>query len=149
MIRAIAFGGLVAGTLDILDAFVFSYARGGVSPLRVLQAIASGWLGRSSYEGGLPTAALGLGLHFFIATAAAAVFVTASRFLPVLLRRPVQLGLAYGVAVYVVMNHVVLPLSAFRTGPFAWPGFINGVLIHALGVGLPIALIARRHLGRQ
>src|SRR5262245_43571094 len=102
MIRAIAVGGAVAGTLDILDAWIFSYARAGVLPSRVLQAIASGLLGPSSYQGGFATATLGLFLHFFIATSAAAVYVVASRSLPVLVRRPVPMGLAYGIAVYAV-----------------------------------------------
>jgi hypothetical protein len=147
MIRAILIGGLVAGTLDILDAFAFSYAASGVTPVRVLQAVASGVLGRSSYQGGVATALLGLTLHFFIATTAAAVFVAASRAMPALRRHAVTFGLLFGLAMYFTMYWIVLPLSAFRAGAFNWPSFINGILIHALGVGLPIALIARRELG--
>jgi hypothetical protein len=52
----------------------------------------------------------------------------------------------YGVACYFVMTFVVLPLSAFppRTAPIPWAVFLNGVIGHALLVGLPIALLARR-----
>jgi len=125
----------------------------GVSPVRVLQSVASGLLGRDAYAGGVPTAALGLALHFFIATTAAAVFVEAASAWPMLIRRPVLFGITYGLVVFVVMQWVVLPLSAFRPGPFSWPAFVNGTLIHALGVGLPIALMARRFVrpppGRQ
>jgi hypothetical protein len=45
-----------------------------------------------AFQGGLATAALGLGLHFFIAFTAAAVFYAASRKLPTLQRH----GLIWG-----------------------------------------------------
>jgi hypothetical protein len=66
-----------------------------------------------------------------------------SRFAPVLRQQTVIAGLLYGVAVYVVMNYAVIPLSATSRGPFVLPVFINGILIHALGVGLPSAWFAR------
>ena len=141
--RAILIGGLAAGTLDILDAVIFSYLWRGVSPTRVLQAIASGLLGRTAFDGGLATAALGLALHFFIALTAATVYVSVSRRAAVLVRHPVPSGIAYGIAVYFAMQHIVIPLSAFRAAAFAWPSFVNGVLIHIFGVGLPIALSHR------
>ena len=141
---AILWGGLTAGVLDILDAFTVAWLASGVPPVRVLQAIASGLLGREAFQGGLQTAALGLGLHFFIACTAAAVYVAASRRLPVLNRRWVACGLGFGVAVFFFMRHVVLPLSAFRSGPTRPLMLLNGLLIHAFGVGLPIAYFARR-----
>ena len=58
---------LVAGTLDITYAIVFSYLRSGTSPERVLQSVASGALGRAAFSDGVPAAALGLAIHFFIA----------------------------------------------------------------------------------
>jgi hypothetical protein len=143
-VRAVAFGGLLAGTLDILDAFFFTYARRGVGPDRVLQAVASGMLGRSAFDGGHATALLGLALHFFIALVVAGVYTAAARVWPMLVLRPAVCGIAYGAGVYFFMQHIVLPLSAVTRAAFSWPSFVNGVLIHALGVGLPIAVIARR-----
>jgi hypothetical protein len=101
-------------------------------------------LGPAAFQGGAATAALGLGLHFLIAFGAAATFYAASRFLPVLVRRPVASGLAYGVAVYLFMNQVVVPLSraAGRTPP--WRITAALVVIHMLFVGLPIALAVHR-----
>jgi uncharacterized membrane protein YagU involved in acid resistance len=143
--RVIFLGGLIAGTLDIIAAFVQSGLRGG-SPIRVLQAIASGLLGADSFQGGFATAALGLVLHFIIATTAAAVYYAASRKLKVLVDQAIVCGLAYGVAVYVFMNFIVLPLSAV---PFKIPVTtgvtVPGVLILMFCVGLPIALIIRRY----
>jgi len=72
-----------------------------------------------------------------------AAYYVASRPLPALTRHPVLFGPLYGWLVYGVMNFVVLPLSAAVTGPRTPPVMINGLLIHALGVGLPSALFAR------
>ena len=147
--NAIVLGGLTAGTLDILDAFVVSLMNGG-TPVRVLHAIASGVLGRAAYEGGVPAAALGLALHFVIATSAATVYWLASLKLPILLRRPVICGLVFGLAVWAFMYHVVLPITFGR--PYAVPALsqlANQLAIHALGVGLPIALIASRAGGTR
>jgi len=141
--ETILYGGLVVGVLDALDATIFSGVR-GVSPVRVWQFVASGLIGRGSFGGGLKTAALGLSFHFLIAFILAGVYYGASLYLPTLLRRAVWWGLVYGVAVYFVMNYVVLPLSAAPPLPFSLASFINGVAGHALLVGLPIALIARR-----
>ena len=140
--RALLYGTLAVGVLDGLDAVVFFGLR-GAQPIRVFQAIASGLLGRQAFAGGPATAALGLALHFFIAFGIVATFLAASRRIPALVRAPVISGLLYGLAVYVVMNHVVVPLSAAATGSFSWPVFVNGVLIHMFGVGLPSSLAAR------
>ena len=138
--------GAVAGVLDILAAFALQ-ATNGVPAWRVLQAIASGLLGPAAYRGGAATAALGLLLHFVIACGAAAVFYAASRWWPVLLRRAVLAGAAFGVLVYVVMNQVVLPLSRVNFRPSPWRTVAIMVAIHVLCVGLPIALTVRRLAG--
>lgn len=144
--RALLFGTLTVGTLDILDAFVFFGLR-GVAPIRILQSIASGWLGRPAYAGGMPTALLGLVTHFFNASVIVAVYLAASRGWPVLAKRPFVMGPLYGIAVYGVMNYVVIPLSAAVTGKPTPAVVVNGLLIHMLGVGLPSALFARAAAG--
>jgi len=138
--------GLVAGLLDITAAIVLTLAYGGRVP-RMLQGIAFGLIGPSAREGGAATAVLGLVLHFVIATGAAAVYYAASRRLGVLVRRPVACGLAYGVAVYLVMNLVVLPLSRIGWRPLTARGAAIMVPIHMACVGLPIALMVRRGTG--
>ena len=143
MRTAILMGGLLAGALDITAAFVV-YGLRGATPLRILQSIASGLLGADAYKGGLATAALGLLLHFIIAVVAAAVYWAASRKLGVLVQRPVASGLLYGVAVYLFMNFVVLPLSAVARRPFVLELALVIVAVHMVCVGLPIALAVRR-----
>jgi len=136
--------GLLAGALDIAAAFAI-YGLRGATPLRILQFIASGLLGAAAYKGGLRTAALGALLHFFIACAAAAVYYAASRKLEVLVRRPVISGVVYGVVVYVVMNHLVVPLSAIGRRPFVPTMAVVLLVVHMVCVGLPIAVVVRRY----
>ena len=45
--------GLLAGTLDILAAFIQSYLMANVVPSTVLKYIASGVFGKSAYSGGV------------------------------------------------------------------------------------------------
>ena len=141
--RAVLYGTMAVGVLDLLDAFVFFGLRSGVRPIRILQSIAAGLLGRAAFSGGWRTAALGLALHFFIAFVVVLVFVTASRWLPALRRHAVVAGVLYGIAVYLTMTFVVVPASAAGGGTPSWPVAMNGVLIHLFGVGLPAALAAR------
>lgn len=143
--QPIFWGGLVAGTLDICAAFLTAWLRAGVGPVRVLHFVASGLIGQDSFQGGAKTAVLGLGLHFLIATGATIVFYLASRKLLFLIERPVHFGLLYGVAVYLFMNFVVLPLSRVPQRPMTVSGFIIGLLTIMFCIGLPIALIVRRY----
>ena len=142
--QALLYGTLTVGVLDILDAFVFFGVR-GVAPTRILHAIAAGVLGgEAARGGGAATAALGLLLHFCIAFGVVATYFAASRFIPALARNPWVYGPLYGLAVYFVMNLIVVPLSAAASGGSPpMPVLVNGLLIHALGVGLPSALSAR------
>ena len=145
---AILVGGTIAGVLDITYAVTFSAFR-GVAPMRLLQSVASGLLGKAAFDGGAATAALGLALHFFIAYTVATVFWIASRRWPVLVRQPVSSGLLYGIGVYAVMNLVVVPLSATATRKVFPPIVIaTGLLVHMFFIGLPIALAARRAVRR-
>ena len=142
-VQAIFWGGLVAGILDAVDG-VIAFGTQGLNPIQVLQYIASGALGQSAFQGGLATAGLGAAFHFTIAWAAATVFVLAAPRLEILKTHAVPAGLLYGAAVYFFMNYLVLPLSAVAASTFHLGLFLNGVIGHALFVGLPISLFARR-----
>jgi uncharacterized membrane protein YagU involved in acid resistance len=141
--QTILWGGLSAGVLDFIGACVSNASR-GVTPLRIAQSIASGWLGAAAFRSGYKTAALGVASHFLIALIAAAVFVFASRQWPWLLEHAYLSGALYGVCVFWFMQLVVLPLSAiaFKQN-FSWPVVLTGMIVHVLCVGLPIALVAR------
>lgn len=101
-------------------------------------------LGPRAFHGGDQTAALGLALHILIVLSAAAVYLAASRKPLVLVRRPVVSGLMFGLCVWALMHPVVLPLSLVGGGMSSPVLLINQLLIHALGAGVPIALVASR-----
>lgn len=136
-------GGFVVGTLDITYAILFWMPR-GAKPLRIFQSIAAGLLGKASFDGGLATAILGAFLHYFIATSIVVVYWLASRRLPILIRHPYTLGAIYGLGVYAFMNYVVIPLSRANRPKFLLSWVVCSVIVHALLIGVPAALFARR-----
>ena len=148
-IFAIFLGGAVAGACDITYAIVFSAFR-GVSATRLLQSVASGLLGSPAFDGGLSTAALGLLLHFFNAFLVAAIFYLASRWVPFLIRHPIVSGVCYGLAIYGVMNLIILPLSAFPFKVTFHPlATTTGIFVHMFLIGLPISLAVCRASSAQ
>lgn len=145
---AIAWATLVAGVLDISSAFFLAYLK-DVGPVRVLQGVAAGLIGReAAVNGGLATAGLGWVIHFFIAFVVSSVFYIASRKIVFLTRRAVLSGLLYGVLVYGVMYWIVMPLAY----PVVHPSLsrdVTAVCVHMILIGLPIALIVRRYSRSQ
>ena len=147
--KRILLGTLVVGALDITEVIVF-FGLKGVAPTRILQSVAAGLIGRgAAFEGGIPTALLGLGLHYFISFAVVCVYFFASHKIAALRDSPVIIGALYGLLVYLVMNFVVLPLSASGPPRFTTTGVLNGLFAHVFCVGIPTALIARARDMRQ
>jgi hypothetical protein len=135
---AIAVGGGIAGTVDLLQACILF---GWDIPL----AIAGGLLGRGAFNGGAGTYILGVALHFFIACSAAAVYYGASLKLGFLKEYPLVCGLFFGAAVEDFMRFVVLPLSALHSrGPYKLNDLVLGLVVHMVVVGLPISYSVRR-----
>jgi hypothetical protein len=135
---AIAVGGGIAGTLDLLQACILF---GWDIPL----AIAAGLLGRQAFNGGAGTYVLGVCLHFFVACSAAAIYCAASHKLHFLVEHPLVCGLFFGAAVQEVMNLVVLPLSALHSrGPYSLHDLILGLAVHMVVIGVPISFSVRR-----
>lgn len=145
--NTIVYGGLVVGMLDGMFAMVFYGLIMGAQPLRIFQSVAAGLLGReASRAGGVQTFLLGILLHFIVATCIATVYYLATLVLPVLIRHAVVSGLTYGMIAYLGMKYVVVPLSAIgqRGSLPRLPIFLTEIIGHALLVGLPLALLARR-----
>jgi hypothetical protein len=144
--RAILYATLVVGVLDATDGVVFLGLHGR-NPIQVLQYIASSLLGTRSFSGGLASAGLGLVLHFAVSLVVATIYILASRRVAVLRTQWALLGLLFGAAVWVVMNLMVLPLTAVAPNPITTAALINGVIGHALFVGLPSAFFAKKAVG--
>jgi hypothetical protein len=141
--NAILYGGLAVGLLDGLAAVILTLLYGR-SPSRMFQGIAKGLIGDASLNGGWATALLGVSLHVLIAFIWATIYYGASVILPTLIRRPAIWGPIYGVVVYFAMQIIVLPLSAIRKPPFSFAAPLQGIIVHIVCVGLPIAFFAWR-----
>jgi hypothetical protein len=148
--RAIVYGGLVVGALDLIDAFLFFGFRSGARPMAILHSIAAGFVGRDAARaGGVPTAILGLLAHFLVAFCIVSVYVLASRAIPIMRKQWLVCGIVFGVAAYFVMTWLVVPMSNAGNQQItfalpATPVMINGILIHMFGVGLPAAYFSSR-----
>ncbi len=143
---AILYGGLAVGALDGMAAVMLTVLNGR-SPRGMFQYIASGLIGRASNEGGWATVLLGVSLHFLIAFIWTTIYYGASLRLPALIRQALICGPIYGVVVYFAMQMIVLPLSAIRKPAFSFATprqMLQGIIVHIICVGLPIALFARR-----
>jgi uncharacterized membrane protein YagU involved in acid resistance len=147
--KAILIGGLIAGAFDITYACLFFGLRNHVSPIRIFQSVARGALGNQAFQGGMKTAALGLFFHFLIALIAATVYFLLSRVLRFMVTHPIICGPLYGAGVYFFMYGIVMRVSAIHSTTlpwnYPWAVLIPNLLIHMLGIGLPIALATRRY----
>ncbi|HEV2112381.1 MAG TPA: hypothetical protein VGT99_13565 [Gammaproteobacteria bacterium] len=148
MLTAILLGGLIGGTIDIGSASVIS----GFGPVTIMQAIASGLLGKDSFTGGVPTAVAGVLLQWSMAILIAAIYMLATARMPAMRRRWIPTGIVAGVVIYFVMTYLVVPLSAAPFRPeFSLDGFIKafklaGFLENLLAMilfGLIIGFFAR------
>ena len=139
LLRGIVLGGIVAGTVDIGAACLISGHPVGF----ILQTIAGGLMGKASVAGGSPTAVLGLALQEVMGVLIAAAFSLAVRRAPFLARRWIPGGLVYGVVIFVVMNYVVVPLSAWHVVPHFKPTSFSENMLAMLLFGLIVAFFAR------
>ena len=136
-------GGLIAGALDLTFAFVF-YGQQGAAPLRILQGIASGVLGRGSFQMGLASAALGAFFHFFISVCAAAIYYLVSLRFSFLTRRVAISGAIFGVLMFLAMHFIVVPLSAIKPSPMKVGNVIGELCSHVFLFGMVIAYAVSR-----
>jgi hypothetical protein len=142
VLKSLLYGGLIAGTIDIGAAAIISKAN----PLFILQAVATGLFGRASFQGGGGTMVSGMLLQWAMSILIAAIFTYAANSWSVLARRWFLWGTLYGVVVFLVMNYVVVPLSA---APFKSPHSVKGILENGLAMlvfGWIVAFTANRFL---
>jgi hypothetical protein len=147
LLRPIVLGGLIIGIVQFVlqEWLVFSVLQ--QTPLMaVLQYITSGIVGNAAFAGGIATALLGLLIHLLISFVVAAVFILAAERIPLLRRQPIASSLLYGFGVFIVMNMIVIPLSAAPAiPPPTLPWLIEIVVDHMLVVGLPLGILVQRN----
>jgi len=138
-IKGILIGGCVAGIVDIFAACMITH----LSLPTLLRVIASGLLGESAATGGLMSAAIGLGLQLAMSVLIAAICVNVARCVPTAQPHWTIAGIVYGLAIFAVMNYIVMPLSAVGRIPhFSVASFIKNLLAMLL-FGLIVAFFTR------
>jgi hypothetical protein len=142
MTRTIVWATLVAGTLDILSAFVWTLIAGG-KPANVLPSVASGPFGDAIRDSAL-AAPLGLIVHFAIMLIMVAAYVIVAARVPALTRQWLVAGVLYGLLLWFVMYWVVLPLRFGIPHPSEAAAITRQLISHMLLVGIPIAWITAR-----
>ncbi|AYB32772.1 hypothetical protein [Chryseolinea soli] len=148
IVKAIILAGLLAGTMDILSAFIHFYIVAGGSPVIVLHYIASAVFGKEAYAGGAGMALTGLLFHYIIAYGWTVLYFLAFPYLSFLAKNKYVSGVLYGAFVWVCMNKIVVPLTLVKMGPFdvAKAALQMGILM--VCIGLPIAILADRFYKR-
>ena len=144
--RSIALGGIIIGTLHlIIQHFLFFSLLGKVPFTTVEQYIASAALGNAAFAGGLATALLGVFFHYLISCVIAGVFLLSAARIPLLRRNIIVGSLLYGIAAFIVMNFIVVPLSAAPKLDRTLFGLIELIIEHTLLIGLPLGILVQRN----
>ena len=146
LLRLIVIGGLITGTLHLVIQVGIVFGLLLKSPyMSSLQFVASGAMGNASYTGGLATALLGLVLELLMTIIIAGIFILSADRIPLLRQHVITGSLLYGFGVFIVMNFIVLPLSAAPAlpAPPMWL-LIEMVLEHILLIGLPLGILVQR-----
>ena len=146
LLRTIVLGGMFIFIAQFLHTWIVAVLIQKNSFMSVWQYIASGALGMAAFEGGIATALLGVLFHLIISLIIAGVFIVVSDRFPILCRYAIASSLLYGFGVFIVMNFIVLPLSAAPPlpAPPMWL-FIEIILEHILLIGLPLGILVRQY----
>jgi len=147
LLRLSVISGLITGMLHFIVQIGIVFGLILKTPIiSSLQYVASGAMGDTAFTGGLATALLGLVLDFIMTTIMAGVFILSVDRIPLLRRHVIPGSILYGFGVFIVMNLIVLPLSAAPAlpAPPLWL-LIELVLQHILLIGLPLGIPVQRN----
>jgi len=139
-----AAAGFASGSVDLLFAFSYYGWKFGIGPQRILQSVASGWQGAAARDGGWPSAALGAVSHYGILIVASWWYLLALNRSTWLRANPWLGGMAYGAVIWVVMNYIVVPLSAAPPRTVVILNELVPICAHVFLVGPAIAWTLRK-----
>jgi hypothetical protein len=140
--RSAALIAFLLATADLVFACTYRHQLYRLPPSRLVQNIASGLLGKQAFAGGVNTVLLGLLLQYAMMSVMVGTYYLLSRRFDGLRRHPWRYGALYGVLLYIVMNDIVLPLSAAPKTPFVTSWILASIVMHVL-IGLVSAQGAR------
>lgn len=143
-VNSIILAWLLAGTADALAAMVVH----DVKAMPMFRFIASGLFGTEALHGGMGMALAGMLFHYMIALAWTLVLYFVYPRLRLWRVNVFITAIVYGAMIWMVMNLVVLPLSAVSPGTLTLKSAAVGMVVLMVAVGLPLSLILGRHFSR-
>jgi len=136
-------GGYTVAALDVLCAIAY-WAPQGVGAGRILQTFAAWFLGPAAYSGGVATATLGALVYGHLMWGVVALYHAIARRHPVLLRRPILCGAAYGAVAYFAIFAGLASLFTGKPASLGEPAWIlTCIVVYMTLVGIPCALFSR------
>lgn len=149
LISTIIKAGLLAGTLDICSAFLYSYLKRGNSPQTVLQYISKTAFGKTTFSDTTVQSIAGLLVHFAIAMTWVVFFFILYRKLNLIRLNRIVTAVLYGLFVWTMMNMVILPF--WNNKPFVFNPESSSInaLILVLAIGMPLSFMAYRHYSKK
>lgn len=148
--KTVSITALVAGTLDIVSAYVYQFIRNGEIPKKMFHYISGAALGlERSMKGGFDVVLMGIFFHYFIAFAFTIFFFIIYKRLKLGDFNTYVVGLLYGLFAWIVMNRIVLPLSKLPHFPFNWQNAVINALILMFMIGLPISISAHKYFKKN
>lgn len=135
---AIVATGLLIGLMDGLAASLNAYLSSGATPDRVFRFIASGVFGVEAFKGSSAMVAWGVAFHFLIALLWTALYVLVAGKFCWVREHYIVSGALYGVFIWAVMEHLVLPLSNAPALTPSLRGTLIMIGIHILIIGIPM-----------
>jgi uncharacterized membrane protein YagU involved in acid resistance len=147
--KTIFWSGLVAGILDGIAAIIVLHIWFKLTPGQVMQWIASGIYGASAFAGGSATVLAGIFFHFIVAYVLAVFYFLVFPKVNLLKKRSVLSGLIFGIGIFLVMNIIVIPASNIQPSPFDLGLASVSIIWHIVLVGIPIAVITKKHFTGQ
>ncbi len=149
----------VALLVAVLDgSFAVLYyvnVLGAAAFRRVWQSVASGWIGKASFDGGAATVSLGLATHLFVALTWTLFYTFVVQRLAIverLVKTPrgrILVGVIFGAFIWLFMNYAVVPLSQARQSSATSWRFWGMLAWHMIGVGPPLVWFTRPRAARR
>lgn len=136
---------LIVGTLDITAACTQVYLRTGKPSIKpVLFFVASGLLGKQAFTHGDIMMLAGLLIHYCIAAAFTVFFFLVISRWSFSHQQRLLTGILYGAFVWMVMNLLVLPLTASAPLKRTPSSIAISMFILVVCIGIPLAFLAAK-----
>ena len=152
LLRLSVVSGLIIGAIHlVIQAWIVFILILKLAPSFMVgaQFIASGLMGDAAYAGGFATALLGVILELLMTIIIAGIFIFSADRIPLLRKNIIAGSLLYGIGVFIVMNFIVLPLSAATVSAPPPMGLLIEIIVeHMLLIGLPLGIIVQRNFNK-